>query len=715
MRLKLFILLSIGFGVLNAQSNDCYKVTDKKAIKNFEKARDEMRINPGGAVKMFKEEVLTRDPDYIQVHYILAEYYFGKLNESKAGPGQINKKAAHEKAIYHLKEVHRICPNFLGHVAAWKLGVEYDILGEREKSIEYFTYYLEHEAEKPKEKEDVARRCNDRNKDVLEVLANPVKYDPFKVKGINTERDEYLPMLSPDNDFIYFTRKSIGKRNKNDLTAGTNGYYEEFLSARKMNVDSFSSGFPVPCDINEPDFYLDGYRVDGLGGVTITPDNKHIFVTVILVAPTSRGQGVPHADIYYADYKNNKWTDFRPLLAVNNENGWTWEGQPTISSDGNTIIFASARDSSTQFDHPIYGPIASMDLFETHRTSDGKWSYPKNLGTTINTKGQEKTPFLHTDSKTLYFASNGHPGVGGYDLFYSRQDKFGNWSTPKNLGVPINDEFDQHGFIVSLDGKYGFLTNGKEGDTQTGGLDIISFDMPERARPQKLVFVTGKLKTEENQPIEDALVEIKNTKTGEITEAMVDKETGEYVAILTVEDEKEVIEVNGEKKEVSKKDQEPTDFILTAKKEDHAFSSTVVTADPKEIDGAKKARGKDIQVDPIKVGKPYRINDIQFATGSYEINHRTMLILDGFIEFLEANPKVTVAIHGHTDNQGNANENLLLSENRAKAVHDYLVINDIDPSRLSYKGFGSQKPMASNATAEGRAKNRRTEFVILTK
>ena len=186
---------------------------------------------------------------------------------------------------------------------------------------------------------------------------------------------------------------------------------------------------------------------------------------------------------------------------------------------------------------------------------------------------------------------------------------------------------------------------------------------------------------------------LKNTKTNQEVEAVIDKETGSYVGVVRVD-----------------KDE---DIMLTAKKKGYAFTSQLISSN--EIVVGKPIQTKKMEVKPIEVGSVHTINDINFATNSYEITPKIMLVLNEFIDFLKTNPTVKIAINGHTDNVGNPQDNLELSERRAKAVYDYLLLEDIDPSRLSSKGFGSTQPIASNDTEEGRAKNRRTEFIVVEK
>jgi outer membrane protein OmpA-like peptidoglycan-associated protein len=388
-----------------------------------------------------------------------------------------------------------------------------------------------------------------------------------------------------------------------------------------------------------------------------------------------------NADIYFSELIDGEWTKLQSIGSnINTE--ITWEAQPSISADNKTLFFTRVTD-----------PFApNMDIYKSERQPNGLWGDPINLGETINTPlGDEKSPFIHSDSYTLYFSSTGHLGLGGYDIFYSKIDPQTNqFSKPVNIGYPINTENDEHGFIVNRDGDKAYFGSS---DTETKDLNIYSFDLYEKARPQKVVFVNGEILNNKGEVPEGAQVMLKNTKTNREVEGVIDQNTGEYVAVMTVD-----------------KDE---DIMLTAKKKGYAFSSQLISSD--EIVIGKPVRTEKVEIKPIEVGESYKINNINFATNSFELTKEITAVLNEFLTFLKENPTVKIAIHGHTDNVGDTKENLTLSQNRAKEVYNYLILEDIEPKRLSYKGFGSSKPIDNNKTEEGRAKNRRTEFVVVGK
>jgi len=288
----------------------------------------------------------------------------------------------------------------------------------------------------------------------------------------------------------------------------------------------------------------------------------------------------------------------------------------------------------------------------------------------------------------LYFSSDSLPGLGGYDIFMSRLGEDGKWSTPVNLGYPINTASDEVGFFVSTDGKTGYFSSNKlQG---VGGFDIYSFDLYPGARPDRVYLQKGTIKADNVDEPVSASIEIKNTVTRQITKIAVDSVTGKYAFVVNFDH----------------------DLLMTVKKDDYAFESQYIST---KDSGNNKPVKENIVLQEIKVGGQYPLHDILFATNSYEINDTIKVVLDNFAEFLTENPKLHVDINGHTDNVGDHQSNLTLSENRARTVFEYLVSRDINRSRLQYKGFGETKPVASNDTEAGRAKNRRTVFVVTAK
>jgi outer membrane protein OmpA-like peptidoglycan-associated protein len=484
--------------------------------------------------------------------------------------------------------------------------------------------------------------------------------------GICTGADEYLPLISPDNELIFYTRRymTVDKRTTIQKEA------EEFTFSNRLwnkGDEVYSSGIPMPYPFNTS---------SNQGGATITALNNHMFFTrcdYIIINETNYN----NCDIYKSDYIDGKWTN--PQKLGSNINGKdTWESQPSVSADGKTLYFASARPAG----------VGGIDIYSSELNEHGEWEKARNLGKTINTEGDDKSPFIHSDSKTLYFSSNGRPGLGGFDIFYSKQTGKNEWTEPVNIGYPINTEEDDLGFIVSTDGKKAYFSSNKLNGK--GGLDIYSIDLYEAARPQKMMLLKGQLTDYKGHGLTNAVVEVKSVKSDSLSEGIVDKLTGKYAVILPVRPKEE--------------------FVMTVRKKQYTFSSQLLVSE--EEDG-EKPREINVGLSPVEAGVSFQISNILFATNSADFDNASLIILENLKRFLSENPKVRLAIYGHTDNVGDEQSNIILSEKRAGAVLDFLREHGIDNKRLISKGFGELIPIAGNDTEEGRALNRRTEFVIL--
>ena len=492
---------------------------------------------------------------------------------------------------------------------------------------------------------------------LAQIINNPVKFNPQIVKGISTQDDEYLPIISPDQELSFFTRRS-DKMSLQDITTTT---IEEFVFSKKIN-GYFEVGqaltYPFNLESNE-------------GGASITIDNKILYYTKCI----RDNKGYNNCDIYYVNRENGAWSNVQEF-PKNISKIDSWESQPTVSSDGKTIIFSSDRS----------GGYGKMDLYEISKVND-TWTSAKNLGSTINSNENEKSPYLHTDGKTLFFASTNFPSLGGFDIFYSRKDSLGNWQKPINIGYPINTVADEISLFVSTDGNQAyFASNNLNG---IGGWDIYSFGLYEGAKPERVLFLKGDLLDENKQIIEDVELEIKNLTTQEITTIKVDE--GTYVSSLTL----------------AKDD----DVLITIKKEGFAFNSTYISTEDTSFNSPSAL---NFEMQSLEQGKSFSIDNIYFDNNSYELKRATNEILIEFAKYLEVNNTLIIEINGFTDNVGNQADNQLLSENRAKAVRDLILLQGISEKRVFYNGFGESSPITSNDTEKGRGQNRRTEFKIIS-
>jgi outer membrane protein OmpA-like peptidoglycan-associated protein len=655
---------------LNAQvpGNDSCGTTDnKKAKKFFDKAMD-VYYQDREQAKEYLFKALEEDKDYANAYYVLADITYDEY-ENSTFP-QTKKRKRSETQNYMIQVVN-LCPGYNDYIVNYLIGEIFYLDNNDKKAIEYLDFYIKH-GNKETPEYSAAENIVNELKEIQNLKDRPVPFDPEPVEGVSTPDDEYLPLISPDGEMMFFTRRYL----KNDI----NSIYgermiEEFTVGYKADSTfmHYNNTKAMPSPFN---------KGNNQGGISITIDNSCLYVTQCdFVSADYR-----NCDIYVSERTEYGWTSLKNLgQSINNK--WTWESQPSISPDGKTIFFASIRPENMGNDNE--SNQQTSDIYYSERQNDGTWSKAKNIGKPINTSGNEKSPFFHADNKTLYFCSDRHPGLGGYDIFYS-QHIDGEWQKPVNIGYPINTEKDDLGFVVNTRGNRAYFASNQL--SGKGGYDIYGFELHKKARPDEVLFVKGQMINEKGTPLTDARVEIKNTNSAEVSEGLINYDTGDYAVAVRMDEEKK------------------DDYIMIVKKENYSFTSKYI--DPDELDTDVPIE-VDMEVKPIEKGQAVKINDIYFDFASSNFDDKSLIVLDNFIEFLNDNPTIQFEIHGHTDNIGKASTNLALSKERAKAVYNYLSEKNIDESRMDYKGFGENQPVASNKTEEGRAKNRRTEFYIV--
>jgi outer membrane protein OmpA-like peptidoglycan-associated protein len=655
-----FFLLSFS---INAQDN-CEEDLSPKTIKLIEKGSSKKYSK---AERMaFLEEALEIDDACLDCRYYLGIEYFkrAKTSGSSYNPAEENFKELLERCPYYHSDPY------------YYLGVIYYGRSQYQEALKYFEGFINF----PLEDESKFSSDYDQNyDDVQEVIrdlkfkaefyGNPVPFDPVKVQHISTKNDEYLPTLSPDNELIFFTRKSL-KKAKGDLFTRE---VEELTWGRRVDVnDDFDEGTAMEAPFNLGDNY---------GGISLSINNKEMFITVC----KPRMDGYNNCDIYVSHFERYfdqqmesfdwGWSALEELGPnINTPDGW--EAQPTISGDGKTLYFATAREES--MDH-------SIDIFKSDRNEDGSWSKAVSVKD-INTSGNEKSPFIHSDSKTLYFASDARKGAGGYDIYYVRLQDDSAWSEPKNIGYPINSDKDEHGLIVSTDGNTAYYaSNQLQGH---GGYDIYRFQLPKDAQPESIVLLKGKLDQSDDEYVEDTKILLRNVQTKKVEEVKLDKDDGRFAVVMNVEE---------------------NDYIVEIEKEGAPFEAHVYT----KKDTVAAIAKIEYKAKEMHVGEEYVINDIHYETNSADFDEASAIMLSAFAEYLKKNPSMKVIIQGHTDNVGDDLANYALSADRAFTVKEYLESQGVSASRIDFKGMGENQPIASNETEKGRALNRRTTFMVV--
>ncbi|GAC1450687.1 MAG: hypothetical protein NVSMB7_13080 [Chitinophagaceae bacterium] len=434
---------------------------------------------------------------------------------------------------------------------------------------------------------------------------------------------------------------------------------EDFFETNNKN-SSWSLAKPLQGNINTN--YNEGAQ-------SISQDGQWLIFT-----GCNFQEGYGSCDLYISYLTPDGWSAAENMGNLINTD--QWESAPSLSPDKRDLFFASRRA----------GGYGGSDIYVSHLLTNGHWSEPENMGPVINTIGDESCPFIHADNQTLYFTSNGHQGYGGDDLFIVRKGPKGSWSQPKNLGYPINTIENEGSLVITADGSTAYYASDRS-DTR-GGLDLYTFNLRSDIQPIRTLWVKGKVfdkKTTRGLP---SAVELTDLATKEIISKVQTDETGNYLITLPV----------------------GKDYAFNVNRRGYLFFSDNFPLSRNLPDSTYHI---DIPLQPLEANATIILKNIFFDVNKYELKTASQVELDNVVRLLKENPTLKIQINGHTDNAGKPSDNITLSNNRAKAVVDYITSTDIDAKRLSYQGFGDKLPLADNKTEEGRAKNRRTELKVV--
>lgn len=503
-----------------------------------------------------------------------------------------------------------------------------------------------------------------------QALKNPVDFNLVRLPAeINSLEDsEYLPSFTADENTLVFARNVGGRQ-------------EDFFISYRDEEGNWSPANPISSlNTDEND-----------AGQTLSADGKLMVFT-----GCNRKDGLGSCDLYSSTYQaDGTWTDPRNLGAPVNTKAW--ESQPSLAANGNLLFFASRRAEG----------FGGSDLYASGRTASGGWTEPMNLGPIINTEKDDQSPFFHADGKTLYFMSMGHPGMGGFDLYKTVLGEDNVWTTPSNLGYPINTENNEGALVVSLDGKTAYFATDNAstgvdsigvGSQRSGSTDLFQFTLPTDARAGVVTYVRARvLNADTNEPVAAAALFSDASTDKPFLKRRADIEKGEFLAVLP----------SGKT------------YALSVEEPGYLFySDRFELTEPASADEPFELL---ILLQPIQEetataaveSKPIVLRNVLFETGSADLLQASMNEISRLKTLLEENPALRIRVQGHTDNAGDSAANLELSTRRAEAVKTALIEHGIDASRLESKGFGESNPMATNDTEEGRALNRRTEFLVL--
>ena len=631
----LFILTAFVPSQMNAQKSS-------KAAPLCEKAKKAMQLQDFTKAMGYLNQAQAKDPNYADIYIMKGDIFnFTLLSDSAM--------KNYQRAIDIIGDPDPMLYYIAGNEGAKCGAYEYAL-----KSLQLF---LQKGIQYPEILPD-AQKTIANCKFAIESMKNPRSFELMNMgSGINSEWDEYLAALTADDEQIVFTVKR--PRDKGTVCAFCLNEEDLYCSHKSVGewLPREELGAPVKSGYNE-------------GAQCISPDGKYLLYTMC-----DADFGMGSCDLYWAKRIGDRWSRPRNFGAPVNTS--SWESQPSMAADGMTVYFASSRP----------GGFGGMDIWKTTMTAEGEFSVPVNLGPAINTPGDDAAPFIHSDGRTLYFASNGRVGMGGYDLYYSTLQADGTWSEPVNMGYPINSPADEINVFINAHGTVAYIASDKDGGY--GGLDLYSFELDDQLRPNPVTYIKGRVRDAFSGEPLSARIEMIDLNTKQLLTATTsDPQTGSYLAC---------VHTGG-------------NILLNVSHPDYPFYSENFQIEKSYTELSPYL--KDISLQPTDVGTVVTLKNVFFDFDRSELKPESFVELNKLADYLMKNA-IRIEIGGHTDDQGSEEYNDRLSENRAKAVYDYLIQKGIPAERLQYKGYGMRLPVADNSTEEGRAANRRTEFKIV--
>lgn len=614
-----------------------------RARRAFEKALQAYQAHDYQLALSEAERALSRDPNYLDANILKAEVLFNIKDYT-------NSALAYQQVIRLDPSVYPQSYFYLGYSLLKTGGYQ-----EASDALNVFLAYPDKGTSLTEKARQLLRNCAF----ALDAIANPVMFKPENPgPAINTENAEYSPAITADGKTMVFTRRS----RRDDPSTQLYGPEIEnfFISHLRNGVWSVAEdlGPPINTQGNE-------------GAQSISADGRELYFTAC-----NRPGATGSCDIYYARRTGDTWSlpvNLGPVV-----NSTAWDSQPSVSGDGKSLYFASARRSGQ----------GDMDIWMTTLGPDGKWLPPENLGAVINTPGKEMSPFIHPDNQTLYFASDGHTGMGGLDLFVSRRDAHGQWTNPENLGYPVNTYADEFSLVVDAGATQAFFAADREGGF--GNMDIYAFELHAGVKPQPMTYMKGKVYDAITGAPLAASLELIDLESGlALHKASSDPVNGNFLVTVPVH----------------------INMALHVSARGYLFFSENLNY--KDVRGMADPYLADIPLKTVRAGESMVLRNIFYETGSFELHPESRTELDRLAVMLKENPVMHIEIGGHTDNVGSYMSNVTLSANRAESVVKYLIEAGIDPSRISFNGYADTRPVDTNDTETGRARNRRTEFIIV--
>jgi hypothetical protein len=618
-----------------------YHTSSNRALKSYLEGKRAYEFYDFKTAELRLKEAVELDEEFIEAHILMGEMFFDLKRFAESA-------SSYRKAVI-------IDSTF--YVNSWYfMGQGEFRSGQYELALESYRAFL---ATNPRstrlkgEAETAIQNCLY----AINAIKNLVPFNPVSLgEAVNSRFNEYSPSITADGNTLMFTRElEVGG---SDAFMGRR--QEDFFISYRDENGKWSMAENAGSPLNTPG--NEGAHTVGAGG-------QYMYFTAC-----DRPDGLGRCDIYFSAFDGVRWSE--PVNIGPPVNTVYWETQPSISADGRTLYFVSSRP----------GGKGGSDIWISKMGADDKWGEPVNAGDEINSAGDETTPFIHFDGKTLYFSSNGRPNLGGFDIYVSRLNPDGSWSVAENLGFPVNTHNDEVGLVIESNSYGAIYSSGRIAENQK---DLFWFELHEAVRPARVSYLKGRVFDFETRRSLDASYELVNLTTGDRVTYSTTTRDGQFLISLP----------------------SGFDYGLNVSADGYLFYSENFPFE--EGYSEFKPLIKDIRLHKIMVGKKLVLYNILFNLNSSELLGSSITELNKLYQLLASNPGLKVEIGGHTDVTGSDSYNQELSEARALSVVNYLVGKGLSNNRLTYKGYGKSSPVHDNSTTEGRRMNRRTEVKIL--
>lgn len=633
------VVLLISFSAAYSQT---YSIIDGKAIRLYQEGEELALTRQYDAAVSKYQEAIKREASFIEAYVKLAQLQITKGDFEQAevtaltGKSKLGGKSTTPK---HRADI------------GWVLSHVYLRQGK------YKDAHNEFDAIKPI-LSDAFKQTDSYKKmvkqmDFLDSQLGKVKtIEKEKLpEPLNVFQLQYFPVLTADGEQILFTKRDgIGNNHKEDI----------FMAFVSPDGD-WSKPQGIAETINS------AYNE---GTCTITADGN-ILIYTSCDAPDSQGS----CDLYIAYKLNGRWQ--RPKNMGKNVNSRSWDSQPSLSADGRILFFSSNRN----------GGFGGNDIWYSYMQNDGTWAEAKNLGGVINTPKDEISPFIFFNNETLFFSSNGHIGFGGMDILLSRvEDR--EFAEPENLGLPINDQFDQVALFITAQKDYAYYTELTSTNSDNDRSLLYRFEFPKEIYlGENLTVTEGEVyNSKTGEPIDATLSLVSLTNDSTLYQFKADGKTGRFTMLY------------------------PDKAISGLYVEKKGFLPRIYNV---ERDNIRNVKDLKVELTPVASGEEFIFENVFFEFDEYSLKNESISSLKRLAKFLNENPNVNILVTGHTDNVGSAAYNKNLSLQRAKSVQEYLIAHGLHQGRVLVEGKGDSEPMVPNNSSENQALNRRITIKLL--